>query len=185
MKIRMLWCWLTLLISASVLPAGEKPQPRPADWAQPVTNSGLGNFFKVSDELYRSEQVEAEEIPELQKLGIRTILNLRHYHKDSKHLEAAGFRLIHYPLKAGSVSAAELKEILRQLREAPKPVLVHCWHGSDRTGFVVAGYRLDFQKWPKAKAIEELRHGGYGYHAKTYPNVIRTLEQLDLSWLGN
>ena len=83
-------CLLLSWVFIHALQASEPQKPRPADWAQPVTNSTLGNFFKVSAELFRSEQVEAKDIPELQKHGIRTILNLRSYHKDSKKFEAAG-----------------------------------------------------------------------------------------------
>ena len=72
---------------------------------------------------------------------------------------------------------------LRQFRAAPKPVLVHCWHGSDRTGSVVAAYRIAFQNWTPAAALDELRHGGYGYHEKWFPNIIALFEKLDAAEL--
>ena len=81
---------------------------------------------------------------------------------------------------AGSVSASDLVTALKLLNKAEKPVLVHCWHGSDRTGFVVAGYRIVFQNWTRQAAIEELRLGGFGYHSKAYPNIIKTLEEMDI-----
>jgi protein tyrosine/serine phosphatase len=171
---------LGLLAPAPRLRAGEPARPRPAEWAQPVTNSTLGNFFQVSAELYRSKQVDPKHIPDLKRLGIRTILDLRYNHEDSKKFEAAGFTLVRYPLKAGSVTAQDLKTILRQVRAVPKPVLVHCWHGSDRTGFVVAGYRITQQNWTKEKAIDELCNGGFGFHARFYPNIVRTLQEADL-----
>jgi tyrosine-protein phosphatase SIW14 len=65
------------------------------------------------------------------------------------------------------------------VRDAPKPVLVHCWHGSDRTGSVVAAYRIVFQNWTPAAALDELRHGGFGYHEKWFPNIITLFETLD------
>ncbi len=177
---RVVGACLALVLAAASLYAAEAPKARPANWAQPVLNSSIGNLYKVSDDLYRSEQVGANDLPDLRALGIRTIYNLRHHHDDSQKLAKAGITLLSHELNAGSVTAQDLKEILEDIRKAPKPVLVHCWHGSDRTGFVVAGYRVAFQKWSKEAAAEELRSGGYGYHARTYPNVIKTLLAAEL-----
>lgn len=54
---------------------------RPERWAQPITGK-LGNLYQVSPELYRSEQPTKSDIPQLQKLGVKSILTLREYHKD-------------------------------------------------------------------------------------------------------
>jgi hypothetical protein len=59
-------------------------------------------------------------------------------------------------------------------------VLVHCWHGSDRTGFFVAGYRIICQGWSREAALEELQRGGFGFHAFWYPNIVRCLAGLDV-----
>jgi protein tyrosine/serine phosphatase len=72
---------------------------------------------------------------------------------------------------------------LRLFRAAPKPVLVHCWHGSDRTGAVVATYRMVFQDWTREAAIDELINGGYGFHKATYPNIVKLLETIDVEAL--
>ena len=45
------------------------------------------------------------------------------------------------------------------------PVLVHCKHGADRTGCIVALYRIVFQSWSKEAAIDEMHNGGYGFIA--------------------
>ena len=46
---------------------------------------------------------------------------------------------------------------MKILRDAPKPILVHCQHGSDRTGAVIALYRILFQNMSKVEAIKELK----------------------------
>jgi protein-tyrosine phosphatase len=56
-------------------------------------------------------------------------------------------------------------EALRIIRVAAKPLVIHCWHGSDRTGIVCAAYRIVFQDWTPAAALDEMVNGGYGYHA--------------------
>ena len=61
------------------------------------------------------------------------------------------------------------------MKNAEGPVLIHCWHGSDRTGLVSALYRIVSQGWSKEDAIDELMHGGYGHHSlyKNIPEFIR------------
>jgi tyrosine-protein phosphatase SIW14 len=177
---------LFLLTLALVMRAAESPpapRVRPTDWAQPVIGAKLDNFFRVSDGLFRSEQPELADLPALQTLGIRAVLTLRDHHDDPKKFAAAGLVLLRYESSAGSLTEADLIAGLRLLRDAPKPVLVHCWHGSDRTGAVVAAWRMVFQGWAKDAAIDELVNGGYGFHAKTFPDIVPLLRALDVERL--
>lgn len=159
------------------------PRERPGIWAAPIIGSTLDNGYRVSDGLFRCEQPRANDIADLQALGVRSILNLREHHKDSKALEKAGFTLLLQRMDAGEISVDDLVAALRQIRDAPKPVLVHCWHGSDRTGSVVAAYRIVFQGWTPADPLDELRHGGFGYHEKWFPNIVTLFETLDAAEL--
>ena len=176
---------LTLfLVLASAVAAMEavpkQPRPRPAEWAAPVIESSLDNCFRVSGELFRSEQPGRNDLPDLKTLGIRALLDLREYHADSSAFAKAGLTLFAEPMDAGRVTVDQLVAALRKFRDAPKPVLVHCWHGSDRTGVFVAAYRLVFQDWTRAAAIDEFRHGGFGYHEKTFSNLLELLGTLDI-----
>lgn len=155
--------------------------PRPAKWAAPVSVDSPGNCYRVSDELYRAEQPEPKQLDDLKKLGVRTLLSLREYHADDAAFGRAGLTLARHPMAAGSVAPADLVIALRHIRNSPKPVLVHCWHGSDRTGFVVAGYRMAEQGWSAEEAIAELRDGGFGHHEVCYPNITRALRELDVA----
>lgn len=170
---------LPVLLVLNVAGAAEVPRERPAAWAAPLINTTLGNCYRVSDELYRCEQPDKKDIADLQALGIHSLLNLRHYHTDSKVFEQAGFKLLLQRMEADEITVTDLVAALRQFRTAPKPVMVHCWHGSDRTGLVVAAYRIVFQDWTPAAALEELRHGGYGYHENAFPNIMTLFQTLD------
>ena len=149
----------------------------------PVIQSSLDNCFRVSTDLYRCEQPALRDLPDLQALGVRTLLNLRSHHTDSPEFAKTGLKLLAEPMNAGDVTFDQLVAALRKLREAPKPVLVHCWHGSDRTGVVVAAYRLVFENWTREAALDEFRHGGFGFHEKWFPNLVKLLETLDLEAL--
>jgi tyrosine-protein phosphatase SIW14 len=181
---RMRFTPLLLLLALPAFAADTPaPRERPANWAAPVINSTLENCYRVSSELYRCEQPDAKDIPSLQALGIRSILNLRRWNTDPKALEQAGFTLLLQRMEADDLTLDDLVAGLRQIRAAPKPVLLHCWHGSDRTGSIVAAYRIVFQGWTPAAALDELRFGGYGYHEKTFPNIITLFETLDAAEL--
>lgn len=169
-----------LLALAAALPAfADTPRVRPATWAEPLVETSLGNAYRVSADLYRCEQPSKENIADLKALGVRSILNLRNYHTDSADFTKAGFTLLAQPMNAGEVTEDLLVAALRQFRDAPKPVIVHCWHGSDRTGVFVAAYRIVFQGWTREAALDEFRNGGYGFHKKWYPNLIELLSKLD------
>jgi tyrosine-protein phosphatase SIW14 len=170
---------LFLLAAVTVSVAAEAPRERPTAWAPPVINTTLENCYRVSDELYRCEQPDQKDIIDLKALGIRSIMNLRRYNSDSKAFEKAGFTPLLQRMEADDLTVDDLVAALRLFRNAPKPVMVHCWHGSDRTGSVVAAYRIAFQNWTPLAALDELRYGGFGYHERSFPNIITLFETLD------
>jgi protein tyrosine phosphatase (PTP) superfamily phosphohydrolase (DUF442 family) len=151
---------------------------RPEQWATPVRAEHLRNFYKLDDKVYRSAQPDEKDFQGLKALGIRNVLSLRDYHsdKDGKDL---GLNLYRVKMEAGDITTEKVVEALRIIRKAEGPVLVHCWHGSDRTGLVSAMYRIVFQGWSKYDAIDELMHGGYGYHAM-YKNIPEFIMQADI-----
>jgi tyrosine-protein phosphatase SIW14 len=176
MKARLLAAGACCLLAWPTLAA---PRPRPSDWAQPVLGCSLGNCFQVSPDLYRAEQPGPGDVADLKALGIRSIVSLREHHDDTRRKGLKEFRISQLAWDAGEVSPEQLRQALRAIRDAPKPVLVHCWHGSDRTGVVVAAYRIVFQQWSQEGAIDEFQHGGFGYHSRLYPNLVTLLQSID------
>ncbi len=162
------------LKSAASATAGQ----RPATWAAPVFSERIGNFYRLDDKVYRSEQPDRKGFEELKAIGIRNILSLREFHSDDDGREA-GLTLYRVRMEAGDITIEQVVEALRIIRNAEGPILIHCWHGSDRTGLVSAMYRIVFQGWPKEDAIDELMHGGYGYHAM-YKNIPEFIRQADI-----
>jgi protein tyrosine/serine phosphatase len=171
------------LMIACLVCSAQSVRVRPVDWAQPVIGSKLGNFYQVSTNLYRSEQPGEKDMEMLQQFGIKSILNLREHHNDTN--ETTKTALTHYrvEMNAGSINKEAVRQALAIIKNAPKPILIHCWHGSDRTGLIVAMYRITEQHWTREKAIDELEHGGYGYHEKTYPNIVDFIRTVDVNTL--
>lgn len=177
---RILSAFLLIAVFPPVFAAAPSaPRERPDHWASPVINSTLENCYRVSADLYRCEQPKKKDIADLNALGVRSILNLRRWNTDPKALQAAGFNLLVQRMEADDLTVEDLVAALRLIRDAPKPVMLHCWHGSDRTGSVVAAYRIVFQNWPPDAALDELRYGGFGYHESWFPNIIALFESID------
>lgn len=156
---------------------------RPAEWAAPVIGSGLDNLYSLDSKVYRSEQPDRKSFARLEKFGIKEVLNLRQYHSDSDEAKHTNLKLHQIKMNAGNIKPEQLFKALKIIKESEGPILIHCWHGSDRTGIVSASYRLVFQDWSKERAIQELKDGGYGYHARFYPNIIETIESMDVKAL--
>jgi protein tyrosine phosphatase (PTP) superfamily phosphohydrolase (DUF442 family) len=170
---------LLLLLSSPF--AAEKV--RPAEWAVPVTVEGVPNLFRVTPALYRSAQPSQLGFRNLTQLGIQTVINLRGGEDDGRAALALGFRLESVPLSAARVRHESNVQILRLLGQSDRgPILVHCQHGADRTGMICALYRMVYQGWDRGKAIDEMRKGGYGFHA-IWHGLVDYLERVDVEAL--
>lgn len=160
--------WLSTLYAAEL-------QARPAEWATPVPAASLKNFYRLDEKVYRSAQPDRKGFEELKRLGIRTVLSFRDHHADDRGAKGLGLTLYRVKMEAGEIRDEQVIESLRIIRTAKGPIVIHCWHGSDRTGLISAMYRILFQNWSKEEAIEELIKGGYGYHSlyRNIPAYIR------------
>lgn len=165
-----------VLWSSSVL--APEQQVRPETWAKPVRSEHLKNFYQLDDKVYRSAQPDKKGFQELELLGIRNVLSFRDHHSDDDP-NGTKLKLFRIKMEAGEITDDKVIEALRIIRNAKGPILIHCWHGADRTGFVSAMYRIVFQNWSKEDAIEELTKGGYGYHS-VYKNIPEYLMKADI-----
>ena len=162
-----------------------EPRIRPDTWGAPVIGTGFDNLYFVDKGLYRSEQPEHEDVSDLNTLGIKEVLNLREYHGDKDDIKDNGIVLHRIKMNAGTVTEEQLVDALRIIKSRKGPVLVHCWHGSDRTGVTIAAYRIVFNNWSKSQALDEMNNGGYGYHSNIYPNLVTLIENLNIMKIKN
>lgn len=144
-----------------------------------LPDSDMQNIFRIDEGVYRSEQPDKRDFQALEKFGIKEVLNLRRWHSDDD--EAKGTSIILHRLKtnAHSISEKELTEALRIIKDRTGPIVIHCKHGSDRTGGVIAMYRIIFQNVSKEAAIQEMKEGGFGFH-RIYRNIERTILDTDI-----
>ena len=126
------------------------------------------NFYRVDELLFRSAQLDGNDAAKLHELGVKSIVNLRHFSRGGdKRVFGDQFWLANKPLRSWEIKPAQIADVLRTIRERQKEgaVLVHCYHGADRTGLVVAMYRVIYQGWSLDAARSEMIDGGYGFHS--------------------
>ena len=131
-----------------------------------------GNFHTVEPQVvYRSAQLSGEDLHKVVAThGIKTVLSLRGQNKgepwyddEMRTVRADGIEHLDVSLSAyRDVSVEQMDEILKLIEQAPKPILIHCESGADRTGLVSALYRLS-RGQPLAQAEQELspRYGHF------------------------
>lgn len=172
---------LLLLMTSPPAHSATPSDARPAEWATPLDVPGVPNLHRVSPTLYRSAQPSAAGMRALRDMGVETIVNLRSFHSDRDAIGSTGLGYEHLYVKAWH---PEHKEVVRflQIVTNPKrqPVLVHCQHGADRTGLMVALYRVAVQGWTVDAAVREMTEGGFGFHA-VWKNLVPWLRRLDLA----
>ena len=164
---------------------------RPSTWATPVAaNPGLPNLNRVNANLYRSAQPTKEGFAFLEKQTslshddrpIKTVISLRAFNDDAPLI--TGTPTLHLEQIRCKTWHPEHEDVVKFLRiattPAMQPVLVHCQHGSDRTGTMVAIYRIAYEGWTKQQATDEMIKGGFGFHPM-WQNLLRFIEELDVN----
>lgn len=164
--------------------AVENALPRLGEPSEAIAAEFVPNLHRVSDDLYRSAYPREGGLAEIEALGVRSILELSYLDTDSALNEAqtTSLRLVHYPMLPVAIEQSQIVELFKIYEGLDKPVLVHCFHGADRTGLFVAIYRILYQNWTKDDAKDELVNGGYGYH-EVFGDIIIAVDELDVEAL--
>lgn len=180
----------SVLIGCATAP-GLAAQDRPKQWAQPVQTPpiGLFNIYQVSPDLYRSAQPPSSGLHDFKPnqtlvingQPIKTIINLRSFHQDPALLSHnSQLQYKHIFFNTWNAEDQDVVEFLTIMSEPSNlPALVHCKHGSDRTGMMVAIYRIVIQGWDKKTALAEMQQGGFGFHP-IWSNLERYINQMDV-----
>jgi protein-tyrosine phosphatase len=127
---------------------------------------GIKNFYQVDEHVYRGAQPTPEGFKYLAKIGVETVIDLREADEQSRAEErtvtAAGMKFINVPMTGLTPpSEAEIIKLLGILEGDTKgAVFVHCKRGADRTGAVIASYRIDHDHWDNQRALNEAMEQG-------------------------
>jgi len=152
---------------------------RPSDWAKKINGLKLSDLYVLNDSIYRSEQPGNIDFTLIESIGIKSVLSLREFHQDSDLINGLNLKLYNVKINPYYFGDTEIVEALKILKNSPKPIVIHCNIGGDRTGVVVAIYRVIYQNWTKEKAIQEMKDGGYGFHWIFF-NMPRYIKKVDI-----
>ena len=154
---------------------------RPARWAQKAGVVGVKNCYQVTTNFYRGAQPTAEGMKQLQKLGIRTVINLRAFHSDKDEVAGTGLRSVRFETKAWHAEEEDVIGFLKAVTDTNNlPVFVHCQRGADRTGMMCAMYRIVVCGWTKPEAIDEMKNGGFDFNP-AWDNLVSFVEKADIA----
>jgi len=128
----------------------------------------IPRFFEVDRTFYRGGQPALEDLVYLQRLGIRTVINLiaepvSAITEEGEQVERLGMRYLSFPMHQFKGPSSEtLQAVYAEMRRpSNQPVFIHCKKGKDRTGMMVGLYRIHEHGWIPEVAYAEMREFGF------------------------
>lgn len=143
-----------------------------------------GNFHAVEEGvLYRSAQLSLDQFERnIRAHGIKTEnANEDWYKEELKAASATMVRHIDFPLSAvREVSDEKLGKLAELFRDSPRPILVHCEGGADRSGLASALFELIIAKRPAPVASAQLsfRYGHFPWLGSRTVAMDKSFERL-------
>ncbi len=148
---------------------------------------GVSNFGRVTDTLYRGGQPDLDGLRALQAMGVGIVVNFRDERgemaAEKRQVESLGMKYVGIPWSGhDEPSSAQVVEFLDLIRANPKAkIFVHCKRGADRTGVMVAAYRVAVDHKPVAEAVSEMHQFHYDWfwlpqlerYVKSLPGLLQ------------
>lgn len=161
---------LPLLLGIAMC-AGEEPQKKggsplsqPAHaFGQKRNIKGISNFGEVTPTLFRGAQPSQEGLEALAKMGIEIVVDARGNRADEgKQVGRLGMQYVAIPWHCPFPYDDVFVRFLKLVQENPtKKIFVHCRLGDDRTGMMIAAYRVAAQGWTADEAMREMQQFGF------------------------
>ena len=160
---------LCLFSLGPVCAAGERGLP---------VQQGILNFGKINDGVYRGAQPDAAGIGNLERLGVKTIINLRMpdegWKAEEAEARAHGILYTNLPMDAlGRPADEQVRKVLSLIETLQGPVFIHCQHGCDRTGTIIACYRIKHDNWSGDTALKEAARYGLSVFERGMRQYVR------------
>jgi tyrosine-protein phosphatase SIW14 len=145
---------LVLLLAVQLYAAADNPAPH------------IHNFIKVGDQLYRGAEPPPVGVQELGAMGIKLVIDLREPGQSTEfercEVESLHMKYVNVPFRPFAAPTAEqMRSVLALiLNHGSDPIFIHCRRGKDRTGTVVACYRIQHDHWSNQQALSEAKKYG-------------------------
>lgn len=185
-----------LILAAMALPVSQLATLDRA-FADSATCVSCANFAQVTGQIFRGGRPGGENsFQELKAMGIKTVIDLQGgdignsmfgwvagvlepgenpswISFEKQGIESLGMKFVNVPINSlADINSAQgygLGHAIALMND-PKnqPVYVHCEHGVDRTGLLVALYRVYYQKWTREAAHDEMVAMGHGFFRQLF-----------------
>jgi protein tyrosine/serine phosphatase len=158
-------------------------------WSAEPNVPGIPNFHQVSENIFRGGQPANSSWSSLADLGIKLVVDLRlpsehSINREEQAVQAAGMRYVSIPMDGfAAPSDQNVSRVLALLEESNTdgPVFVHCRRGSDRSGTVIACYRITHDHWENQKALQEAKSFGMYWIEKGMQHYILNFKPAERS----
>jgi tyrosine-protein phosphatase SIW14 len=151
---------------------------------QPVIH--IRNFGQVNEHLFRGAEPSVQGLRDLAKMHVLLDLDLREAGQatetERQEAEKLGIKYVNVPLRAlRGPTPDEMKRILSLIyQDDTGKMFVHCWRGKDRTGTVIACYRIEHDGWDSRKAESEAIRYGMSWMQRGMRSFILAFKPIDL-----
>lgn len=133
---------------------------------------------EVVENLYRGPLPDDEILERFPQFGIRSIITLCDERSAADHVREQcrrrNLKHFHIPLSPFvRPTKSEVEQFLRLLEDRHhSPIYTHCIHGKDRTGAMLAIFRLS-QGWSVEQAVKEMQTYRFGMEFDELLHVVR------------
>jgi len=162
-------CTVCALAGARQEPAGSHDSDDSHAIAKRSFVKGVPNFGAVDAMLFRGAQPTREGFGQLAAMGIAIVVDLRKNHPlENAEVTRLGMQYVAIPWECYHPRNKSIAEFLSLIRNNPgKKIFVYCHLGTDRTGMMIAAFRMSQQGWSAAEARREMEAFGFSFEHKT------------------
>jgi len=142
---------------------------------QHLKAEGIPNFGQVTPTLYRGGQPSAEGFEKLAHMGINIVVDTGRSKRDETLIKNLSMAYVSLPWHCPFPKDDVFARFIKIMRENPgKKIFVHCRLGDDRTGMMIAAYRMGEQGWTAKEAMREMHEFGFrGVHHLMCPGLAQ------------
>lgn len=145
---------LALGLHASTATTLSLPQP-------PFARDGIRNVVSFHDDFYSGSAPAGDGgFDSLLALGIKSVLSVDGAIPDVQRIEARGMRSVHLPIGYGGFDDARKAELVRAVRDLPRPLYLHCHHGKHRSASAAATIAVSLGWLTSAEAQSRMKLAG-------------------------
>lgn len=157
--------------------------------AEKIRVRGVENFGKVTPTLFRGAQPTARGFESLSKMGVSIVVDLREANegkREESEITKLGMKFVGIPWRCTNPKDDYFAKFLTVIRDNPdKKIFVHCHVGVDRTGMMIASYRMAEEGWTAEEALREMKAFGFssfhqvmcyglGSYEQRFPTVVNS-----------